>query len=245
MRSIFDMRRLLTQPRTYCYVGVFILVVYAKIALDFHHSTSVESMILPAGLGRIGMQERRQTLLSCLSQGQWLPRPGVTMRDANQVEGFIKIARREKGIPPSLQRMDGRCGNTSFEDADRLRYRKVIQRALCDPIGKTPCCYGDRCVARTPETCDCEECYDERRYRHAELSYWDLKSPRQCTLKNFTQAGLCGFLEDRGVKQIKVMGDSLMRHIYSALLILIQNDPHTGALRPDISAGKFDTGFDR
>ena len=70
-----------------------------------------------------------------------------------------------------------RPGNVSFDALEGRMHNLHWFRALCNPDGDTPCCYGNRCVAREIESCRCDDCYDLRQPVNAELAEWVPKDP--------------------------------------------------------------------
>ena len=184
----------------------------------------------------INITKERQTLLDCLTRGHWSAKQTISEKDHAEVVDHLTSARVKLDIPRTLQRDDGKCGNVSFGNGLAGSAGDVPFRALCDPHGRTPCCdYTNRCVSST--RCTCRGCSDERRLLHAELAMWRPEHDT-CRVKTFSKTSACDFLVDRGITYIAILGDSLVRHLYFALLLILKDDTQWGALRPDISQGK-------
>ncbi|XP_067654296.1 uncharacterized protein [Haliotis asinina] len=160
----------------------------------------------------------------CMLRGKWLTRP-LTTAEKQKVDDYMHSARRERGAEDTLQRSDGKCFNLANEGNNWYR-------ALCDPDGPTPCCFGNRCVNKTFNDCKCPDCHDLRHLVHAEYSTWQPKDSR-CMVKNFTAEEACRLLEGATVVFV---GDSLARHLYTLLLTVVAGNGHDGAI--DSSATK-------
>ncbi|XP_048249003.1 uncharacterized protein LOC124151308 [Haliotis rufescens] len=153
-----------------------------------------------------------------MMRGRWTPRT-LTAQEKVDIDTFLQSARSSHGLPKSMQRRDGKCGNVAYEN---LHYF----RALCNPEGATPCCYGDTCINKTPDDCKCPSCFDLRNEIYAEYSTWEPEDSR-CQVKNFTAQQACDLLQGL---TLAFVGDSLMRHVYTAMLMVLSNST---ALNPD------------
>ncbi|XP_014662182.1 PREDICTED: uncharacterized protein LOC106805193 [Priapulus caudatus] len=102
--------------------------------------------------------------------------------------------------------------------------------ALCEPDGPTPCCHEGRCRNMAAAECRCESgnCFDLRREILAELAYWQ---PREstCKMQRFSPRKACTLLRVNGVRLV-VMGDSMLRKMYQALMIILRDNALTGSL---------------
>ncbi|CAG5121093.1 unnamed protein product [Candidula unifasciata] len=105
-------------------------------------------------------------------------------------------------------------------------------RALCDPKGLVPCCYNNVCTSRPKEDCKCPYCYDMRQPLHAELATWVPNDPT-CKMTRFdTVEDTCRLLQNM---TIFMFGDSLVRHIYIALLNILRQGTAHGVLKKTAS----------
>ena len=127
--------------------------------------------------------------------------------------------------PRGLQRPDRRCGD--------VEVLPPWFRALCDPDGDTPCCYGNTCVNRTEDQCKCTNCLDLRAPVQAEYATWRPEDER-CELRALSAGEMCALL---GKSTLYFIGDSLVRHVYTAFLLAVSGNGETGAFREDIPAG--------
>ncbi|XP_048242062.1 uncharacterized protein LOC124145791 [Haliotis rufescens] len=150
-----------------------------------------------------------------MMRGRWRPRI-LTAQEKVDIGSFLKSARHR--TPKPMQRSDGKCGNVAYENVYYIR-------ALCNPAGPTPCCYGDTCINKTPDDCKCPNCYDLRTEIHAEYSTWEPEDSR-CQVKKFTAQQACVLL--KGLT-ITFVGNSFVRHVYTALLLLMTNYDINGA----------------
>ena len=107
-------------------------------------------------------------------------------------------------------------------------------RALCDSEGATPCCYNHVCVNKTMDQCTCPDCIDMRRPLHAEYSTWQ-PTDAACRPRDMRTDEMCQFL---GQANLTFIGDSLVRHLYTAFVLLMTGDDQAGAFKPNIPAGK-------
>ena len=135
-------------------------------------------------------------------------------------------------MPPGNQRPDKKCGNIGWGDLNIKGLRWF--RALCDPDGDNPCCYNNKCVNKTMEECRCTNCLDMRRPVQAEYATWQPVHP-SCKPKNWTVAEVCRLLAN---STLFFLGDSFVRHVYTALLLAVTGNDVTGAHKKDIPDGK-------
>lgn len=135
-------------------------------------------------------------------------------------------------MPPGNQRPDKKCGNIGWGDLNIKGLRWF--RALCDPDGDNPCCYNNKCVNKTMEECRCTNCLDMRRPVQAEYATWQPVHP-SCKPKNWTVAEVCRLLAN---STLFFLGDSFVRHVYTALLLTVTGNDVTGAHRKNIAEGK-------
>ena len=100
--------------------------------------------------------------------------------------------------------------------------------ALCDPNSAAPCCNQEIAWCGSGEkNCSCKRCTDFRKKVTAELS--EFVPTSGCKFKNFTTEQACQLLSER-LSSLTLIGDSLVRHLNNALMILFTNDKETGCL---------------
>ncbi|KAL8592913.1 hypothetical protein ACOMHN_050740 [Nucella lapillus] len=126
-----------------------------------------------------------------------------------------------------MQRPDNRCGNVNVGSTGMLPYFK----ALCDPDGAKPCCYHHVCRNKTIQECACANCEDMRTHIQAEYATWRTVDP-SCQTRSWTVEVICRLLNNA---TIHFIGDSLMRHFFTAFLLTARGNPQTGAFRPDVN----------
>ncbi|BFY99553.1 hypothetical protein BsWGS_02593 [Bradybaena similaris] len=163
--------------------------------------------------------------LSGMTEGRWITRP---LNETEQViiDTYLREARRAYKIPPTSQRDDGLCGNTTYKDV--TLHKHMWFRAICDSRGATPCCHTYRCLALPQADCRCATCYDERSAIHAEFADWQSADPR-CQVLHFHPDLACQLLD--GIS-LYFLGDSFIRHVFAALVISLTNLAD-GALKED------------
>lgn len=165
------------------------------------------------------------------TQGTWRTRP-LTPEEDSEIMHFLRDSNTRFRFPANYQRQDGRCGNVVYPSARQFR-------ALCDPKGHTPCCFYNRCMNKNVSECVCEECYDIRQDAHAEYSTWVPSHPA-CPYRVFSSQEACDLLTGR---TLHFVGDSLVRHVYTALLLVIAGDMDYGAINDSVSEGETKPGF--
>ncbi|XP_071096931.1 uncharacterized protein [Haliotis cracherodii] len=166
-------------------------------------------------------------VLEQASIGRWV-KHSFNATQLQELERFYHTVLKDRApLPSTLQRSDGKCGNTTYDSSPATAH----WRAVCSPIGKTPCCYNNQCVARSVEGCRCEHCFDLRSEIHAEMAEW-VPSDVRCRLKQHTPAELCDLLEG---SSLYFVGDSLIRHTYIAFLMAIRGNYKDGAVMPGLS----------
>ncbi|XP_012942842.1 uncharacterized protein LOC101857899 [Aplysia californica] len=163
-------------------------------------------------------------ILSGMTTGRWKTRP-LTREEEASIDSYLKDERVAYRIPSTYQRPDGKCGNVNYPNAPQ--YKHMWFKAICDPKGQTPCCLTDRCVSLPEDQCRCPTCYDERQAIHAEYANWTSHDPR-CQVTQFNNTQACEVL--RG-KTLHFVGDSFIRHVYAALVIVLTGNKVDGALK--------------
>ncbi|CAH1780199.1 unnamed protein product, partial [Owenia fusiformis] len=115
----------------------------------------------------------------------------------------------------------------------------VPRRALCYPSSPRACCFKNQCQNKTIEQCTCEDCLDLRQRIVAERHHWYPHS-KQCQMTYYDPTSACKMLAEKNVKHIILVGDSLVRHFFGALLILLSGRMKDGAMLPDTKPGDRD-----
>ncbi|XP_046557016.1 uncharacterized protein LOC124266241 [Haliotis rubra] len=165
-------------------------------------------------------------VLSSMLKGSWKKR-NLTYLEETEMELFLLKTRGGHSIPMTLDRKDGRCGNVTFDSMASYKLHPLLWfRALCNPRGDKPCCLNGMCVKATEEQCRCPNCYDMRQQIHAEYATWTPVNP-DCQPKQYTQTEACRLLKG---SLLYISGDSFIRHIYTALILLLRNDFEHGAI---------------
>lgn len=172
-------------------------------------------------------------VLSSATQGTWRLRPHTSTTALEARRQLDMILRQRKGWPRTLWHGDLRCG-WKFP-LPRPNYINSSGSVIfdiqgqCDPQTDAPCCDGVKgwCGIGT-SFCDCKNCIDFRNYLPAELSDWKPKSG--CLVNNFSQTGACALINDH-MSYITFMGDSLVRHLFSSVMLILTNDFKHGALK--------------
>lgn len=164
--------------------------------------------------------------------GRWVPKKNVSAARREEMDEYLARTRGEYRIPRSLQRSDARCGNIPYEGVPL--YRHMWFRSLCDPRGPTPCCYNFVCTNSSVDQCQCPFCLDPRTPVHAELSDWLPELPA-CRAREFSAREACELLKGTTVV---LAGDSFVRHVFVALVMLLTDNFKDGALKKDAPLGK-------
>ncbi|KAK6174645.1 hypothetical protein SNE40_017881 [Patella caerulea] len=151
-----------------------------------------------------------------------------------EMRTFLNDSRTQHGLPSSLQRDDLNCGNVSFPR--HLSPTITWFRALCDPYGKTPCCYNNKCFSRPIEQCKCSNCFDMRQPPHGEYSDF-IPYDTRCKIRKYNYTEACQLLDGA---TLYLSGDSYIRHIYTALLLFLRNNTFDGALKKGVSKAVHD-----
>ncbi|GFR74863.1 hypothetical protein ElyMa_002173700 [Elysia marginata] len=162
-------------------------------------------------------------ILSGMAHGKWKNRT-LSIQEQKDIDGYLLEERIAFHIPTSFERLDGKCGNLSYEHAPL--YRHMWFKAICDAKGPTPCCKENRCVWASEQDCRCPDCYDERQAVHAEYARWQT-SDKRCAVNNFSAEEACSVL--RGAN-LEFVGDSFIRHMFAATVILLSGGKEFAAL---------------
>ncbi|PVD36281.1 hypothetical protein C0Q70_03259 [Pomacea canaliculata] len=164
-----------------------------------------------------------QDVLNCMAYGHWETR-NLSPAEHSEITLFYDQIRKEKTIPTNLQRPDKLCGNVTFPN--------VVYRALCDPNGDTPCCYNNVCTNKTQHQCTCTDCRDTRQPIHAEYATWRPSDPT-CQLRHLSHNEICELLDGA---TLYFIGDSFVRHVFTAFLLAARNNETHGAMAKNTPA---------
>ncbi|KAK6188541.1 hypothetical protein SNE40_004698 [Patella caerulea] len=168
-------------------------------------------------------------VLRYMTQGKWIPEK-VTLFAQMEIDIFLEKARKDFYLPGTLQRWDNKCGNVTFDWLIGFQQPLLWFRALCDPKGENPCCYDNMCTNRPIEMCKCPGCYDMRQQVNAEYARWTSVHPG-CQVPLRSLDYMCNSLKD---VTIYFIGDSFIRHMYTAFLMLITGDMYDGAMATEL-----------
>ncbi|XP_022800564.1 uncharacterized protein LOC111338354 isoform X2 [Stylophora pistillata] len=166
-----------------------------------------------------------------LTRGNW-ERRNVSDDVIRNRRRFDMMLRERKGWPERLSHGDLRCGPLfplprKTRKADRPYVFDV--QAQCDTDSQFYCCHGNTgWCGHGDKFCACSSCINYRSFISAELAQW--RPLNGCQVRNFTQSSACESLS-HGVSSVTFVGDSLVRHFFSAMVILLTNDPLYGALK--------------
>ncbi|KAK6174647.1 hypothetical protein SNE40_017883 [Patella caerulea] len=177
---------------------------------------------------KLDNHEKCPSVLDKMVYGYWNIKP-LSKEQSLEMRTFLNDSRTQHGLPGSLQRDDLNCGNVSFPR--HLSPTITWFRALCDPYGKTPCCYNNKCSSSPIEQCKCSNCFDMRQPPHGEYSDF-IPYDIRCKIRKYNYTEACQLLD--GVT-LYLSGDSYIRHIYTALLLFLRNNTFDGALKKGVS----------
>ncbi|XP_048246336.1 uncharacterized protein LOC124123395 [Haliotis rufescens] len=169
--------------------------------------------------------DQHSSILSHLLTGHWKTRP-LTKREDEDILNFLSDVNVRYTLPKNYQRIDGLCGNVTHNGSKTAEWI----RALCDPKGTTPCCFNNKCAMKSVEECVCPDCYDMRQQKHAEYSTWTPSEPRH-GYKEHSPQEACSILSG---STILFVGDSLVRHVYTAMVLLVTGNMKDGAMNENV-----------
>ncbi|XP_046583224.1 uncharacterized protein LOC124290510 isoform X3 [Haliotis rubra] len=168
------------------------------------------------------------SVLSAQRYGLWQTRP-LTEKEDNEIETFLRESLFTGNSFPLYEGTKNACGNISYFNETAQNRAGHWHRVLCNPRGDNPCCYNNRCVKKAVGQCVCSECYDLRTEVHAEYSKW-IPNDDRCQIENFTSQSACELLKGG---TYHFYGDSLVRMMFLAFIIILKGDNLHGGLRPD------------
>nr|XP_026696604.1 uncharacterized protein LOC100176800 isoform X3 [Ciona intestinalis] len=169
-------------------------------------------------------------VLENLTSGRWVVSLQSTEEKVQEYERHLLQYWRKRGIQTERSRKDGKCGiknlqlkpvNSTWPDVG----------AWCDLYGSKPCCSEREdgvCSAPSDRTCKCRNCIDTRQFHFAELSNWKTKDPR-CRWTNHSAEEACTVVERSLYDDVYFVGDSFMRNMFTTFILLVSNDPYSGA----------------
>ena len=173
-------------------------------------------------------------VLDLMRKGQWIKRRNITLADETRQAAQETEIRRKRRLPTTLCRRDLRCGGKPFlHTSSRFEYRLA---AICDVTSSRPCCSHKRNLCGIgPDFCTCNHCTDFRHEISAEMYEWT--PPNGCTFTQFSSKEACSVMSEK-IFRLVLIGDSLVRHLFNALMILFTNDSERGSLRGDLSSNE-------
>lgn len=178
-----------------------------------------------------------KNVIQTATQGTWALKPHMPPAALEARRQLDMILRERKGWPQYLSHGDMRCGEKF--PLPRPNYVKSTSSLIfdvqgqCDPQTEAPCCNKDTGWCGSGDTfCSCKNCIDYRKYIPAELADW--KPNSGCLVTNFSQLGACSLM-NKHLSYITFMGDSLVRHLFSSILLVLTNDFKYGALKSTAS----------
>ncbi|KAK2561601.1 hypothetical protein P5673_015587 [Acropora cervicornis] len=169
--------------------------------------------------------------LTTLTKGHWKLR-NVSKETFLSRKTLDAMLRERKGWPKRLFHGDLRCGPVfPLPRKTRNKNRPFVLDILgqCDSDSENYCCHGNTgWCGHGEKFCDCSTCINYKSFISAELAHWMPGSG--CRVTNFTQFSACELLSNR-LSSVTFIGDSLVRHFFSAMLLILTNDPLHGALK--------------
>ena len=176
--------------------------------------------------------------LLCPIEGHWELKNHTSIEDLNHVERVNMELRTRKGWPAQLYHGDSRCGTMYplprlVRQHDReLYFSDIISQ--CNRFSQTPCCRNDIGWCGNGEFfCQCDTCFNYKSIVHTELYNW--KHKMNCMRSDILpKKENCDFLSSQ-YTSVTFIGDSLVRHVFSSLLIQLTENPISGALKPSLN----------
>ena len=171
-----------------------------------------------------------RNVLSEMRHAKWRTCYNLSQTEELEQSEVEVLIRKSRGLPVVLHRSDLRCGGKPFLlNAANVEFPLA---AACDASSFMPCCHHKtgRCGLGS-KYCSCQSCTDFRNEISAELYNWIPLSG--CTFIKFTSQEACDMMSNR-ISNLILVGDSLVRHLYNALMIIFTDDFHAGSLRVDL-----------
>lgn len=180
------------------------------------------------------IQSRCRGAFRTLTQGHWEQR-NVSKDVLQNRQRLDAMLRERKGWPQRLFHGDLRCGPIfPLPRKTRNKNRPFVLdvQAQCDTNSENYCCHGNTgWCGHGEKFCNCPSCINYKSFISAELAQW--LPVNGCRVTNFTQFSACESISKR-ISSVTFIGDSLVRHFFSAMLIILTNDPLHGALKFNI-----------
>jgi len=163
--------------------------------------------------------------LFCAIKGKWILKPDITEQNREDVLKMNADIRKKKGWSTENYRSDQKCGKSYPINNNGLPIA-----AQCDVNSDNPCC-SPKGICSTD--CSCNGCIDYPSTVYPELYQWKPSTPGCDTIpKNQNES--CTFLS-KHFTSVTFIGDSLIRHLYTAILIHLTNDDQFGGLSSRLS----------
>lgn len=175
--------------------------------------------------------------LFCSVEGEWNARQDLRSEDFEVIHNINMDLRVKKGWPNNLYHGDMRCGRRyplpRLVRTNRSKIYVLDIKSQCKPFSRHPCCREDiGWCGKGDMFCNCKSCVNYDSLMYAELSTWTPKN--NCRIRKLDPNDTCWFLQQR-FTSLTFIGDSLVRHLFSALLIHLTQDRVYGALKANQS----------
>ncbi|KAK3726195.1 hypothetical protein QZH41_003183 [Actinostola sp. cb2023] len=163
-------------------------------------------------------------ILHAMVNGRWQKKPKLTQEDMKARISQDIMLQKHLGHPDKLNRSDFRCGTKHSIPAPAFgpNIPSMCNRDSADRY----CCNAEGWCSHGSSNCSCSECTDFRKMVSAELQEW---MPLNCQIRNYSSEEACAMVSDR-LTSLVLIGDSLMRHFFEALMLVFTNDYQEGAL---------------
>ena len=209
--------------------GLVFVVISYQIINKIHNMSINDVISTSSHVIQQYSKEKCKEILPCLTRGKWTLRDGLSVEDIEKRTDMDEFLLEYQGWPRKLTRPDGRCGKNYPVNPD------VKSTAICEPNSDKPCCNEvKQACGNTPEDCNCELCTNFTIYLPAEISEWN-NLDEECRIKNLDHTDACELFQNH-ISEMVFVGDSLTRHFFVALVLLLTNNFATGALNPKADA---------
>ena len=226
----------------YLYLATTIMVIYVNYIILRLKLGDYENVHLP--LIKSNHKGYHPPILQCCNallcalEGQWHDRPNIQAEDFYNISNINMDLRVKKGWPNTLYHGDLRCGARfplprAVRTINHTKVKVLDIQSQCQPFSAHPCCREDiGWCGDGDKFCRCKMCSNYNKLRYAELSSWIPKN--DCQIKQVNGDDACSYLQD-AFTSISFLGDSLVRHLFSALLMHLTQDRVYGALKTNQS----------
>jgi len=231
----------MTDRSIYCCYAVVALLLYLNYSLlrirGITVATNDNTVNVPPLLDkRRSFETSCCNALLCSLDGEWKVKNKTSEYDIRRVEGTNMQLRLRKGWPAQLYHGDMRCG-TQYplprivrQNNNEVYLPDIISQ--CDSFSHAPCCRNDiGWCGNGKYFCKCKTCFNYRVIIYTELYDW--KNKLNCNQQKVVKKESCDFLSQT-FSSVTFIGDSLVRHVFSSLLIQLTNDTKAGALKPHL-----------